>query len=530
MNEKLQDYNKRIKEFWGRRTKGQKLTMIGGLVTIILVVTITSILSMKVNLVPLYSNLSPQETGQIKATLDQRGITSVISDNGATISVPEQVVDTLKVELAAEGIPESGNIDYSFFGKNAGFGMTDNEFNIIKLEATQTEISNLIKEIEGVNDAKVMISLPEKSIWVNEEGQQASASIVLKTNPGYKFQPDQIKALYHLVSKSVPNLPTDNIVIMNQNFEYFDLENEKNNSNGTNFADQLAIKKQIERDLQRQVQQMLGTMMGQDKVVVSVTADIDFKQENREENLIEPVDKENMEGLAVSVERITETFTGEKAVGGIPGTQDGDISGNDTVTSNNGNGDYEKIEERINNEVNKIRKQIVESPYKVRDLGVQVMVEPPNPNKANSMSEKTVNDIKNILGTVVRTSIAKNEDGTTLTQDEIANKIYVSVQPFKGKVEFDSNKGLLTLPTWAYVLIVVIILIIIGLIIYFVRRSKAKQYSINELEAASMSEIIPDITEEQNSDFNARKKQLEKLAKDKPEDFAKLLRTWLSVE
>ncbi len=72
----------------------------------------------------------------------------------------------------------------------------------------------------------------------------------------------------------------------------------------------MAVKKTIERDIQRQVQDMLGTMMGQDKVVVSVTTDIDFKQENREENLVQPVDEENMEGIAISAQRITETYTG----------------------------------------------------------------------------------------------------------------------------------------------------------------------------------------------------------------------------
>ena len=50
--------------------------------------------------------------------------------------------------------------------------------------------------------------------------------------------------------------------------------------------------------------------MGQDKVVVSVTADIDFTQENREENLVTPVDEENMAGIAISAQKITETYTG----------------------------------------------------------------------------------------------------------------------------------------------------------------------------------------------------------------------------
>ena len=62
------------------------------------------------------------------------------------------------------------------------------------------------------------------------------------------------------------------------------------------------------------------------------------------------------------------------------------------------NGDYEKVEETINNEVNRIRKEIVESPYKIRDLGIQVMVEPPEAENPNSLPQERVDDITNMLG------------------------------------------------------------------------------------------------------------------------------------
>ncbi|MCX8046027.1 MAG: flagellar basal-body MS-ring/collar protein FliF, partial [Anoxybacillus gonensis] len=228
MNERLKQVIERFKLFWSERTKQQKAVTIGLIGALIVAVALTAFFATRTNFVPLYSNLSPQEAGQIKATLDQRGIKSQITDNGTTILVPEQLVNTLKVELAAEGIPDSGSIDYSFFGKNSGFGMTDNEFNVLKIEAMQTELANLIKSIDGVEDAKVMINLPQPTIFVGDQQEEASASIVLKTKAGYKFNEQQIKSLYHLVSKSVPNLPTENIVIMNQYFEYFDLKNEEN--------------------------------------------------------------------------------------------------------------------------------------------------------------------------------------------------------------------------------------------------------------------------------------------------------------
>ena len=57
---------------------------------------------------------------------------------------------------------------------------------------------------------------------------------------------------------------------------------------------------------------MLGAMLGNDQVVVSVTADIDYTNENRVEELVEPVDVDNMEGIPVSIENIHETFEGNQ--------------------------------------------------------------------------------------------------------------------------------------------------------------------------------------------------------------------------
>src|SRR5699024_434805 len=108
--------------------------------------------------VPLYSNLSLNEVSQIKAELDDKNISYEITEGGTTIKVPEKQSNTLLVEFAGQGIPSSGNIDYSFFSENASWGITDNEFSMIKLGAMQTELANLIKSIEGITDANVMLT------------------------------------------------------------------------------------------------------------------------------------------------------------------------------------------------------------------------------------------------------------------------------------------------------------------------------------------------------------------------------------
>ncbi|GKU82469.1 flagellar basal-body MS-ring/collar protein FliF [Niallia sp. NCCP-28] len=530
MKENIQRFLNPLKMYWGNRTKMQKTMLISSIVLLIGIIAASVFFFSREKLVPLYSNLSPSETGTIKESLDGRGITSEISDGGKTISVPEEVVDTLKVELAAEGIPKSGSIDYSFFSENASFGMTDNEFNVLKLDALQTEIANLMKGIDGINDAKVVITLPKEGVFVSDENGEASASIVLNTKAGYNFSESQIKGLYTLVSKSVPNLPTDNIVITNQNFEYFDLNSSTNSASDT-FTAQNNVKKQIERDIQRQVQTMLGTLMGQNKVMVSVTADIDFTQENREENLVSPVDEENMEGIAVSAQKLSETYSGDNAAaeGVAQAEEDADTTTYNTDTATGSGGESEKTEDTINYEVNRIKKQIVESPYKVRDLGIQVMVEPPDANDTASLPQESVDQINNILGTIIRTSIDKSSVDGQISDEDLQNKIAVSVQKFNGKTETQAQNAGSMIPWWVYV-VGGVLLAIIALLIFLFIRARKKQMPVEEVEEIIEPITIPDVNEEKESEGTLRRKQLEKMAKEKPEDFAKLLRTWITED
>lgn len=53
-----------------------------------------------------------------------------------------------------------------------------------------------------------------------------------------------------------------------------------------------------------------------------------------------------------------------------------------------------KNSNKINYEVNRIHKEIAESPYKVRDLGIQVMVEPPDAKNTASLSTERQDDIQ----------------------------------------------------------------------------------------------------------------------------------------
>ncbi|MFB7155285.1 flagellar basal-body MS-ring/collar protein FliF [Lysinibacillus sp. NPDC056232] len=529
MNERLTKIKNDTSQFWTSRSKKQKIVMIGSVVGVIALAAVITLFATKITYVPLYKDLSTREIGQVKEELDTKGVKYELAPGGTSILVPEEQVDSLLVQLASDGYPQTGSIDYSF-AKGSGFGMTDNEFNLLKKAATETEVAKLIKNLDGVKDAKVMINVPEEGVFLKDVKEDATASIVLNTDSGYKFTEQQITTMYNLVAKSVPNLKTDDIVISNQFSEYFDLHAATTDGTSTTTAEgQLQAKKLVERDLQRQVQSMLGTLMGQDKVIVSVTTDIDFKKENREENLVTPVDEENMAGIEISAQRISDQYSGTAAATGTPEAE----TTTDNFTTYNegtmGNGDSEHTEETINYDVNRIRKEIQEAPYKVQDIGIQVIVEPPTATDAATLPDGIREDIQQILSTIVRTTISKDV-AAELTQDQIDEKVAVSVHPLNGKAtETASEKSVI--PWWVWV-IGGILLAVIVLLAFFIVRSRKRAQEEEELSILDEQEelMIEDINEEIETEATMRRKQLEKMAKEKPDDFAKLLRSWIAED
>ncbi|WP_112180840.1 MULTISPECIES: flagellar basal-body MS-ring/collar protein FliF [Paraliobacillus] len=537
MKQNLITYKNKIIEFWQSKSKKQKGFGLSLIFLFLLIVVGGSFFATRTTMVPLYSNLSIQEVGQIKAELDTRGVKYEVEGAGTVINVPSEEADTLLVDLAAQGIPNSGNIDYSFFSENTSWGMTDGEFNVMKLDALQTELANLMTGISGIENATVMLNIPEDQVFVSDAVQQASASIVLTTTPGYQFEESQINSLYLLVSKTVPNLSTDNIVIMDQNFNYYDQNSSTTVASGDAYTTQQTIKKDIERDIQRRVQQMLGTMVGADKVVASVTADIDFTQENRIEELVEPVevDGEEVEGLPVSVETITETYTGNgAAAAGEVGVGDEDIA-NYVAEDGADYGEYEKVQESINYEFNRIQREIIESPYKIRDLGIQIAVDNTKETvDANGELElltaqeqaNVEESIASILDSIISTSI----DGT-YGEINPEDKTSIVFQEFNGIQTANTPVGT-GIPTWIYIVGGTLLVLVIGLIIMLIRKRREPEEEMGYSEDVVSQETfeVPDMETAADTESSIRRKQLEKMANDKPEEFAKLLRSWISED
>ena len=114
MNERITKIKNDISVFWKSRTKMQKGTMIGSTLAVILIAAVITYFATRTTLFLFILMLSPSEIGRIKETLDAQGVPNEIAPGGTSILVPEEQVDTLLVQLAAEGFPESGRLTTAF--------------------------------------------------------------------------------------------------------------------------------------------------------------------------------------------------------------------------------------------------------------------------------------------------------------------------------------------------------------------------------------------------------------------------------
>ncbi|WP_127580603.1 flagellar basal-body MS-ring/collar protein FliF [Paenibacillus koleovorans] len=528
MNETIVQYKDRLLQYWKQASKMQKYMIIGTVVFLIAVLVLTSINLSKTEYAPAFTSLQPNDAAGIKEYLDGAKIPYKLSADGKTISVPTSQAASVKLDVESKGLNKGGSLGYAgMFPSNSMFGMSDSQLQIKKLSAMQGEIQMMFNQISGVGNSKVLITVPDESKFITTNVEQSKASVVLTLLPGYRYDQAQIDTMYNLVAKTVPNLKHENITISNQNFEPMEYSKSASisNLNGDLADKQFAIKNRFQADIQKNITNLLNKIVGPDKVVVSVVSNLNFDQVKTATQTFQPVNPTETLGIPRSSQTNTKSSaTKGTTTGGIPGTGTTDVPTYQANSASGGNSESEERNEIINYEINEIKSDIVASPYVVKDLSISVGIEPPVRDDPNSLSQEMRTYLQQALESIVATSLA--DSGTTFTPEQLTRKVTLFVQPFAG-VGTVSTGGISSY--WMYGAIGAAALLAAGLGGYMMRRRRLNAMIEEEIPAPPVVEL-PTIDIENVSPENQMRKQLESLAKKKPEDFVNLLRTWLVDE
>ncbi|MEO3945107.1 flagellar basal-body MS-ring/collar protein FliF [Gorillibacterium sp. CAU 1737] len=525
MNETIRRYWDGAKERWLRFGKSQKIAFVSILLILLISVPMLIMYFSRTEYSLAFTDLQPNDAAAIKNYLDSSSIPYQLSDDGKNISVPRNKAATIKIDVVQQGLNQNGAIGYESL-KDSAFGTTDREFDVKQLSMLQGEVEKMLNTFDAVARSNVMINLPKESVFLTDSEKEAStAAVILTLKPGYLLDQQKIDTMYQLVSHSVKNLPVGNVTISEANGDLlpFSKSDEATASATTAASVQFQIKKQFERDIQANVTKILSEVIGSEgKVVPIVVASLNFDKKTSEENLVTPV--VDNEGIAISVQEIQESYSSDgSSASGAAGTGETDVPTYPSDT-NSGKTTSEKVQKTINNEVNRIHNVIEKSPYYINDLSISVGIETPN---GQPLSDDLRTNIQKLLKSVVSASLANRENASALTDDDLTAKVTVFENNSTATTATAASNGL----NW-YLIggIGAAVLALAGLGGFLLARRRRNNALVEEFEPAPTRVEYPTIDLDAETGETQMRKQLEMLAKKKPDEFVNLLRTWLVDE
>jgi flagellar M-ring protein FliF len=249
----------------------------------------------------LYGELSPEDADQIVTTLRDDGIPYRLGSGGASIFIPSDQISNYRITFAAQGIGTGSVTGYELFDEQR-MGMTTFMQRVNYQRALEGELTMTINQMEEVRMSRVHLVIPERKIF--EEGELASASVVLHLESGAYLTPRQINGIAAMVANSVPDLRAENVSIVDASGKLLSeviREGGEIPVGNQNWE----IRRSVEQGLEQKAQVLLEDVLGPGRAVVRVSADLNFTKLERTSTTYG-----TEEAAVLSEERNVEQYTG----------------------------------------------------------------------------------------------------------------------------------------------------------------------------------------------------------------------------
>lgn len=510
---------------------GKKIALVAFGVLLAAGILITSYLSSGEDYSVLYANLSQEDALAVTEKLKTRKIMFKLEGNGTAVSVPGKDVYQLRLELAGEGIPSGGGVGFELFDKTT-FGMTEFVQKLNYRRALQGELQRTINSIATVQSSRVHISIPNKSLF-EEDKQRPTASVVLKLRGNGKLNKSQVEGMAHLVSSSVEGLSPADVTIVDNRGTILTVPDEDGDEMTKLSNRQMEMRRNYESDIEKRIRTMLEHVVGNGKAIIRVTAAIDFKQEQRTEELYDPDSQ-----VARSEHRIEEKSTGPSMPAGVAG-----VSSNIPETAEAGQiigkpAESTKTQETVNYEINKVVKTVVEPAMQVKKLSVAVMVDGKYKetkgadNKVVREFEPLPDEAKERIAGLVRTAIGFEGNRQDMVTVESMQFEESAIMAEAERLDTESRQELMMtgIKYAGYALAGVILFI-------FLLRPIAKWLTTSNKEVeelrtfpqtvSQMEKELNDLMGTKDEEKIDYRKRVTDLISSNPDQAAELLRSWL---
>jgi len=423
----------------------------------------------------LFANLSQDDAGAIVSRLKAKKVPYQLEAGATTISVPKSEVYELRLQLAGEGIPRGGGIGFELFDRQ-NLGVTDFVQRLNYQRALQGELARTIAGVPEVAEARVHIVTPKESLFL-EDQKKASASVAVKLRPGRSLSPAQVDGIVHLVASAVPGLHSSQVTVVDLNGRMLSKPQDAQSASGLTTG-QLTVQRQVEEGLEQKVQSLLEQMLGPRKSFVRVSVDLDFQRIDVREETFAP----NRE-LVRSEQKTTERTTKGTDAGGNPESRL-DL-GRGTITApppgkgpppltppatpkpSGESGGSERLTELKNYEINRVLRQLVDQPGKIKRLSLAVVVDGVYKGKGNTFTPRNAEEIRQFAN-LAKKAVGFNTDRGDQLEISCAP---LAAQTVEGSVALGAGGGWQD-SLWSSLKIGLVLLVVLVALMLFMKRKR----------------------------------------------------------
>jgi flagellar M-ring protein FliF len=162
----------------------------------------------------LFADMREADAATVVAELDRTGVEYRLENGGRTIMVPEHLLDATRLQVMGQDLPLRGAVGFELFN-NSSIGLTEYAQRINLQRALQGELTRTIMSIEGVESARVHLSLAEQTVFRGDR-RPPSASVSVKSRLGRRLSSATVRGIQRLVAGSVPDLRPESVAVLNE--------------------------------------------------------------------------------------------------------------------------------------------------------------------------------------------------------------------------------------------------------------------------------------------------------------------------
>jgi flagellar M-ring protein FliF len=163
---------------------------------------------------PLFSELKPADAATIVADLERRKISYRLENGGTTVLVPADMVEATRLDVMTGDLPLKGTVGFELFNKS-DVGLTDFAQKINYQRALQGELERTIMTLDGIDSARVHLSLGEERIF-RDDRVPPKASVTIHMRKGATLTATAAQGVQRLIAAAVPNLDVADVVILDE--------------------------------------------------------------------------------------------------------------------------------------------------------------------------------------------------------------------------------------------------------------------------------------------------------------------------